>query len=147
MAQGPQAQEARARAAEGRGSGREAGVVSDFNVANLDHVTITTPAELEPAVLEWYEQCLGLEAIEKPEGSRRVGGWFRVGDQELHVTHDEHNPHKTAHFGLAVDDIEGAVQRLRDFGCHIEQASKIPGRRRFFTRDPAGNNIEIVSYE
>lgn len=120
--------------------------MSDFTVAHLDHVSVTTPEELEGAVLHWYEKCLGLERIVKPEGARKGGGWFRVGDQELHVAHDEHNPHKTAHFGLAVDDIEGAVRRLRDFGCHIEQASKIPGRRRFFTRDPAGNSVEIVSY-
>ncbi len=121
--------------------------MTDFKVSNLDHVTITTPEELEQDVLRWYEQCLGLEPISKPEGTRKGGGWFRIGDHELHVSPDEHNPHKTAHFGLAVDDIEGAVERLRGFGCHIEQASKIPGRRRFFTRDPAGNNIEIVTYE
>jgi hypothetical protein len=39
------------------------------------------------------------------------------------------------------------IDRLRDAKCHIEQARPIPGRHRLFTRDPAGNSIEIVSVQ
>ena len=39
------------------------------------------------------------------------------------------------------------VERLRGAGCHIEQAGRIPGRRRFYTRDPAGNRLEIITME
>jgi predicted enzyme related to lactoylglutathione lyase len=60
---------------------------------------------------------------------------------------DEHNPPKTAHFCLVVDDFQSAVDRLRESGCHVEQAMPIPGRHRFYTRDPAGNRIEIMSYD
>jgi len=121
--------------------------VSGFTVGRLDHVNITTPAELAEAVLSWYDECLGLERVEKLEGTTDTGGWFKVGDAELHVSEDEHNPSHGAHFALVVDDFDAAVGRLRDAGCHLEQARPIPGRRRCFTRDPAGNNIEILSLD
>ncbi|MGH2746391.1 MAG: VOC family protein [Actinomycetota bacterium] len=122
-------------------------MTNDFRVLGVDHVTVTTPEELEGDVLDWYQDCLGLERVEKPEGTRASGGWFRVGGQEIHVSIDPHNPLRTAHFGLVVDDFGVTVARLRAQGCHIEQATHIPGRRRCFTRDPAGNQIEIVAFD
>ncbi len=118
-----------------------------MKVVALEHVSITSPEELLDDVLEWYEQRLGLERIEKREGTRLAGGWFRAGDSQIHVTLDEHNPPKKAHFGIVVDDFGDIVDTLRTAGCHIEQASKIPGRRRFYTRDPAGNRLEIITFE
>lgn len=118
-----------------------------MKVLLLEHVSVTSPEELEEEVLSWYRDCLGLEQIEKPEGTRRGGGWFEVGRQQLHVTIDEHNPPKDAHFGIVVDDFGGVVERLRAAGSHLEQARVIPGRQRFYTRDPAGNRIEIISID
>lgn len=115
-----------------------------FRIVSLDHITVTTPATLEQAVVAWYRELLGLEELDKPEGTRPQGAWFRLGDQQLHISIDEHNPHKSAHFGVVVDDFDRVVERLRAMGCHIEQAREIAGRRRCFTRDPAGNGVEIV---
>jgi catechol 2,3-dioxygenase-like lactoylglutathione lyase family enzyme len=116
-------------------------------ILGIDHVNVTTPEELESDVMEWYADVVGLERIDKPPGTRSGGSWFRVGDQELHVSIDPHNPPKTAHFGIVVDDFEEIVSRLRAKGCHIEQAGAIAGRRRCYTRDPAGNRVEIVSFD
>ena len=116
-------------------------------VLALEHVTVTTPDELEEEVLAWYENVLGLERVEKSEGAKPGGGWFLVGDQQVHVMIDPHNPPKNAHFCLRVGDFESFVGNLRTNGCHIEQARQVPGRRRCFTRDPAGNSIEIVCLE
>jgi catechol 2,3-dioxygenase-like lactoylglutathione lyase family enzyme len=113
----------------------------------LEHVSVTSPEELEEDVVAWYREILGLEEIEKPEGTRSRGAWFAIGDQQVHVTIDEHNPAKVSHFGIVVDDFAETVERLRGAGCHIEQASPIPGRRRFYTRDPAGNRVEIIGVE
>ena len=113
----------------------------------LDHVNITTPEELEEDVVEWYENCLGLEKISKPGGTREAGAWFKIGEAEVHVSPDEHNPHKEAHFCLQVNDFQATVERLREAGCHIEQAGEIPGRHRLFTRDPAGNRVELMSFD
>jgi catechol 2,3-dioxygenase-like lactoylglutathione lyase family enzyme len=120
---------------------------NNFEVLGLNHVSVTAPDDLETETVEWYDSCLGLEKIEKPEGTREKGGWFRAGDQEIHVTIDAHNPHHAAHFALVVTDFDEVVSRLRDSNCHIEQARPIPGRKRCFTRDPAGNRIELMAYE
>ena len=118
-----------------------------FKVIGLDHVNVTTPEELEQEVVEWYQSCLGLERLDKPGGTSPSGAWFRAGDQQVHISIDLHNPPKQAHFSLIVTDFNGVIECMRDAGCHIEQAREIPGRHRFFTRDPAGNRIEIMSLD
>ena len=118
-----------------------------MKVLSLEHVSITSPEELEEEVVAWYRDILGLLEMEKPEGTRDKGAWFQIGDQQVHVTIDEHNPPAKAHFGVVVDDFGEVVERLRAAGCHLEQARTIPGRRRFYTRDPAGNRVEIISLE
>ena len=121
--------------------------MAGFSVSRINHVHITTPEELESQVVDWYETVLGLERVEKPEGTWPQGTWFTVGDQELHVSKDEHNPPKDPHFGLVVDDFGAVIETLRANGCHIEQATNIPGRHRCYTRDPAGNRIELLSFD
>jgi catechol 2,3-dioxygenase-like lactoylglutathione lyase family enzyme len=121
--------------------------MSDFTIRRLDHVTITAPEELETAVLEFYGTFLGLSRLDKPEGTSAPGAWFAIGDVQLHVSRDSHNPPPTAHFAVTVGDFDVAVERLRDSGYHIEQAHPVPGRQRLYTRDPAGNRVEIVSYD
>ncbi len=143
MEEGPATQEEGAREAKGRGQGSNA----EVRVLGLEHVSITTPAELESEVIAWYRDCLKLEEMGKPKGTLEQGGWFRAGNQQVHVSIDEHNPPKKAHFGLVVNDFGDIVQRLREGGCHIEQATAIPGRHRFYTRDPAGNRIEIITFD
>ncbi len=113
----------------------------------IEHVHITAPEELQKEVADWYRVCLGLEEIEKPAGTKDSGAWFGAGSQEIHLSIDEHNPPKTAHFALVVDDFEPVVDALREQGCHVEQASPIPGRHRFYTRDPAGNRVEVVHFD
>ena len=115
----------------------------ELRVTGLDHVTVTAPEELAVDVVAWYREVLGLEEVEKPEGAGRGGGWLQAGEQQVHVSVAPQNPPEKAHLCLVVDDFEGAVAALRSANCHIEQARTIPGRRRFFTRDPAGNRIEI----
>lgn len=119
--------------------------MSKFAIQGIDHVNVTTPEELEDAVLRFYSECLGLEAIPKPEETREGGGWFRAGSQEVHVSRDPHNPPQSAHFGIVVDDFDAVVEKLREAGIHIEQAPAIPGRHRLYTRDPAGNRIEVTA--
>ena len=114
-----------------------------FELVKLDHVDITSPEELQEDVATWYRDCLGLEELD----TDREGARFSVGDSELHISIDPHNPPHTAHFCLIVDDYDAVVERLRVAGCHIEQAREIPGRHRFYTRDPAGNRVEIASVD
>jgi catechol 2,3-dioxygenase-like lactoylglutathione lyase family enzyme len=121
--------------------------VSEFTIVGLDHINVTTPEELLEEVMDFYSGCLGLERIDKPSGTSASGGWFRAGPAEIHVSIDEHNPQKAPHFGLVVSDFSAALERIRAAGCHVEQARPIPGRDRCFTRDPAGNRVELIAYE
>ncbi|MDQ4095061.1 MAG: VOC family protein [Actinomycetota bacterium] len=115
-----------------------------FDFRGIDHVNITAPEELMDEVVQWYEVCLGLERLPKPPGTRPGGSWFQIGRQELHISIDPHNPPQTAHFGLVVSNFSEVINALREAGVHIEQASDLPGRHRFYTRDPAGNRLEIA---
>jgi muramoyltetrapeptide carboxypeptidase len=119
----------------------------NFTVLGVEHVHITTPEELATEVVDWYRSCLDLEVLQKPTGTQQQGAWFQIGTQELHISIDEHNPPRVSHFCLVVDSLDPVIEKLRAGGSHIEQASKIPGRRRFYTRDPAGNRIEIMHYD
>ena len=120
--------------------------MTPLRVTGLDHVTVTAPEELADVVVAWYREALGLREVEKPEGAGVGGGWLKAGEQQVHVSVAPQNPPEKAHFCLVVDDFDAAVEGLRAARCHIEQARVIPGRRRFFTRDPAGNRIEIVAW-
>jgi catechol 2,3-dioxygenase-like lactoylglutathione lyase family enzyme len=120
--------------------------MSALRATGLEHVTITAPEELEAEVIAWYRDVLGLEPVDKPPEAGLGGAWLQVGEQQVHISIDPRNPPEEAHFCLVVDDFGGAVDALRKAGCHIEQASPIPGRRRFFTRDPAGNRIEVAAW-
>ncbi|HWC14399.1 MAG TPA: VOC family protein [Actinomycetota bacterium] len=121
--------------------------MSDGTVLSLEHVTVTTPEELEEEVLGWYRDTLGLTRVDKPAEAQPGGGWFEVGGQQIHVLIDPHNPPKNAHFCIRVADFDAFVANLRTHNCHIEQARELPGRKRCFTRDPAGNSIEIVAFD
>jgi catechol 2,3-dioxygenase-like lactoylglutathione lyase family enzyme len=121
--------------------------VVGFRVLGMDHVNITAPEELHREVCDFYRETLGLGEMEKPPGASPTSAWFEAGEGEVHVSVDPHNPPLRAHFGVVVDDFDAVVTDLRAAGMHIEQASAIPGRRRFYTRDPAGNRVEILAYD
>jgi catechol 2,3-dioxygenase-like lactoylglutathione lyase family enzyme len=120
--------------------------VTSFTVQTIDHVTVIAPSELEQAMLDWYSQTLGLERLSKPVGTSGSGGWFRAGATEIHVAIEHQVAQRAGHFGVVVDDFEKALDSLRRAGSHIEEARPIPGRRRCYTRDPAGNRVEILCY-
>lgn len=93
------------------------------------------------AALRFYGEALGLPAVERDPSERR-GAWFSLGAGQLHVTEDATpQPPSRRHFAIEVDDLAEARRRVVAAGRPIEQEE--PGR--FWTRDPAGNRIEIVA--
>jgi catechol 2,3-dioxygenase-like lactoylglutathione lyase family enzyme len=116
-------------------------------VSGLDHVNVSVPEDLESEVVAWYTGVLELEPASKPEGTRRRGSWFELGNAQLHISVEEHNPPHSAHFCLIVEDFDSLIERLRARGNHLEQARPIPGRHRCFTRDPAGNRVELMTVD
>ncbi|HZB84989.1 MAG TPA: VOC family protein [Gaiellaceae bacterium] len=119
-------------------------------VCGLDHVQVAAPAGCEPEARRFYGRLLGLEEIAKPEPLAPRGGvWFSCGSQELHVgVAEDFAPAAQAHPGLRVTDVSALdelAERLRAAGAPVEPDERLPGRRRFYTRDPWGNRVELLA--
>jgi len=112
----------------------------------IHHVNVVVAPGGTAAVVPFYADVLGLRQVEKPkEGVAQSGAWFDVNDAtQVHVSEREGDVHPQSHFGLVVDDFDDVLRRLRDAGAPWEDQADIFGGRRGFTRDPAGNRVEIL---
>jgi catechol 2,3-dioxygenase-like lactoylglutathione lyase family enzyme len=118
-------------------------------VLALDHVQLAAPPGCEPEARRFFGEILGLAEIEKPAPMRATGGvWFRLaGGHELHVgVEQDFVPARKAHPALRVTagEIGDLAERLAAAGAPVEWDERYPGVRRFFTRDPWGNRIELL---
>jgi catechol 2,3-dioxygenase-like lactoylglutathione lyase family enzyme len=114
----------------------------------LHHVNLTFPAGLEAETVRFYVETLGLEPLPKPQGRRSQGAWLRVGAAEIHLSPDAPGRAEQLaadrHLCLIAADLDAAEARLRAAGAPIEDDPRPPvGYRRLFTRDPAGNRLEL----
>lgn len=115
----------------------------------LQHVSIPRPpgdASAQQA-RAFYADLVGL--IEKPVPASIAHldlVWFRIGEEtELHVFPDTGESGSSAqHFCLHVGDIEAMRQRLIQGGYSPYAPEDIPGRPRFFCRDPFNNLVEFT---
>ena len=113
----------------------------------LHHVQITVAPEDVEATLAFYEKVLGLERI--PKTNSRSGGWFRLGQNQLHVgaeaTSRELNLASKRHVCFVVDDLAAAEVALREKGVTISaDPDPAPDWKRFYVRDPGGNRVEVA---
>jgi len=120
------------------------------SITGLDHAFITIASDGEDAGRAFYGSLLGLEEIPKPAGlSESPGVWFRAGDEELHLGVDElHEPGRRPHPGFRVESVSALEQvalRLQDAGREVSWDERIEGRKRFYTRDPFGNRVELLA--
>jgi catechol 2,3-dioxygenase-like lactoylglutathione lyase family enzyme len=116
----------------------------------LDHVQIAAPPGCEAAAREFYGGLLGLRELEKPVSLLGRGGlWFELAGGQLHIGVDESFvPARKAHPALKLAH-EGALRalaaRLQAAGVDVAWDDRIPGVPRFFTADPWGNRLELLS--
>ena len=116
-------------------------------VTQLHHVNVTVPAELETATKEFYGSVLGLQQVPKPPGSRQSGAWYQIGATQLHLSVEDEvgGSPSSRHVCFTVDDLAATENRFRDAGVEIvPDARSVPGSRRFYVRDPGGNQLEIA---
>jgi catechol 2,3-dioxygenase-like lactoylglutathione lyase family enzyme len=107
-------------------------------------VNVTCPPDEIAAVADFYCDVLGLTRIEKPAGTEPSGAWFDVdGQTQVHVSARDVPAHPDAHFALVVDDLPALLARLDAGGHEWRPAPPVFGGSRGFTRDPAGNRIEL----
>lgn len=118
-------------------------------VLALDHVQVAAPPDCEAEARGFYDGLLGLPEVAKPEPLRDRGGvWFQVGAQQLHVGVEESfTPAAKAHPALRVDPItlNQIARRLSAAGAEVKWDEALPEVRRFFTADPWGNRLEVLS--
>ena len=115
----------------------------------IHHVSIPITDGEQDAGRAFYGSLIGLREIPIPRALEPLGVvWFAVGDglTELHLL-PEPLPAPTAerHFALLLDDCLALRQRLEEAGHETWDSIPIPGRTRYFTRDPFGNAIEVWS--
>ena len=119
-----------------------------MKVKRLQHVSTPYPAGEGESLRGFYGGVLGLEELPLPlalEGRGLV--WFAAGDDDLEL-HFLPEPQDTAsgrHFCLEVDAVELWRTRLAESGYTLSDDSSIPGRPRFFCRDPFGNLLEFTT--
>ena len=115
----------------------------------LHHVQLAAPPGSEAGTRRFYGELLGLPEIPKPEALRGRGGvWFELGEQQLHIgIEDEFRPAEKAHPALRVDSghLDELATRLQAAGVEVSWDEAVPEFRRFFTHDPWGNRLELLS--
>lgn len=92
----------------------------------------------------FYAELVGLTEIERPETMGGTGAWFRAGAQELHVSeHEPFAPATKAHpaFELAGPELDALAAKLGE----VQWDERLPGARRFYAFDPAGNRLEFLA--
>lgn len=119
--------------------------------ARLQHVSVPRPPGSDSAARRFYGEALGLTEIMPPKALADLNViWYHLGGgTELHLLTEEPTgqDHSGRHFCLAVDDVEALRERLEAAGIAVVGTTPIPGRPRYFCRDPFGNMIEITTVE
>jgi catechol 2,3-dioxygenase-like lactoylglutathione lyase family enzyme len=117
----------------------------------LDHVQTAAPPGGEPQARAFFGGLLGLAEIAKPETMRADGGvWFALAGAELHIGIDQHFvPARKAHPAIRVTAalLDELAERLGAAGVLVQWDERLPGARRFYTEDPFGNRVELLSRE
>jgi catechol 2,3-dioxygenase-like lactoylglutathione lyase family enzyme len=115
-------------------------------VSRIHHVNVVIPTGTTEQAVAFYADVLGLTRVPKPDdGPRSTGAWLDVAPRmQVHLSERDGQPHPDAHFGIVVDDFDGLRRRLADAGAPWTDQEPLFGGRRGFTRDPAGNRIELI---
>ena len=119
-------------------------------ITGIEHVQVAAPPGCEDEARRFYGDLLGLPELAKPAAlAARGGAWFACGAQAVHVGVEEpFAPAAKAHPGLLAADeraLEELAARLAAAGSPVRWDDELPGYRRFYTNDPWGNRIEVLT--
>lgn len=122
-----------------------------INTQQIQHISIPRPpgSGSVAAARAFYGELLGLEEVPVPQSIQHLDlVWFRLGQIELHLFSEAPiNDPSGRHYCLVVGDLKAAWNRLVEAGYAPWEAIAIPGRPRFFCRDPFNNTIEFMRIE
>ena len=115
----------------------------------IQHVSIPRPPgkESRQQAHAFFGDLLGMETKPVPKSIQHLDlVWFQVGELELHCFAEEPLADPSGrHFCLVVEDLEQTRQKLLAAGFEPWDPEAIPGRPRFFCRDPFNNIIEFTT--
>jgi catechol 2,3-dioxygenase-like lactoylglutathione lyase family enzyme len=118
-----------------------------MNVTRFHHVSVNTNGAPLDAMVDFYQDVLGLHDVSRPEIPGVPGHWHAVGDQELHLVGAP--PQGTLidstghHYCVAVTDLDAAITELEARGIEYQRAVQGQGTVQIWIADPAGNTIEL----
>jgi predicted enzyme related to lactoylglutathione lyase len=100
----------------------------------------------------FYMGVLGMPELEPPAVLQHLGVvWFQASEagDEVHLYEEPTSAPQAPgqHFCLQVDDVKAFAEAITARGATVEEPIAIPGRPRFNTWDPFGNQIEIFQLE
>lgn len=112
----------------------------------LQHVNVVVPPGGTDAAVAFYTAIFSLERVPKPVGSElHSGAWLTLsGNQQIHISERPGDRHPDAHFAVVVADFDGVLGRIAAAESSWQPQADVFGGRRGFTRDPAGNRIEVL---
>lgn len=120
-----------------------------MKLRSLQHVSSPFAAGRQDEIRAFYGGVLGMHEVPVPrtlDGTRLV--WYSAGDGlELHFFSGDQAPGSDRHFCLDVENLDEVRRRLREAGHEPYDNTPIPGRPRFFCRDPLSNLIEFTSIQ
>ncbi len=114
-------------------------------MAVVHHVNLVVPPGRSEQIANFYCDVLGLERIARPE-TGRSGVWLDADGVQVHLSERDGDPHPDAHVAFVVDDLAAVRERLIAAGAEFEPGDDVFGTGgRGFSRDPAGNRIELIN--
>ena len=113
---------------------------------SVHHVNLVVPKGRSELIAAFYCDVFGLERIARPENNERAGVWLDAGGTQVHLSEREGAPHPDVHIALVVDDLSAVRVRLGEAGAEFQPADDVFATGgRGFTRDPAGNRLELIN--
>lgn len=121
--------------------------MNEISLNRIDHVQLAMPEGKEESARKFFGELLGMTELEKPEPLAARGGcWFQMNKVIIHLGVDkDFKAAAKAHPAFCVSDVDALARHLKNAGCYVEWDVALPGRRRFYTKDPFGNRLEFMA--
>lgn len=111
---------------------------------SVHHVNVVAGPGLVDATADFWRQLFGLVDLPRQGRSGRPGAWLAGSDAEIHISERDGPTHPDAHCAVIVAQVAEVAAAARRLGAEWEDAPPVIGSARGFTRDPAGNRIEVM---
>ena len=111
----------------------------------LQHVSIEVrPGQVDACLAFWG--LLGFEQVTPPGELAERFIWVEREGTQIHLMpFEDPNTTVNGHCAVVVEDYEPTLAALRERGFELRAGSNAWGAARMFTRDPAGNLVELMS--